>query len=213
MHSYRFRNFKHSNVSFHSQSNFFKQGFTKFNYIPLEVLAIIEHMQKHLNRVFSDEEIQSGILQDLLTEDDYDIVNVVNIHFSTRIFTSFYVIHQPTGGPPMSVITHTYLCLRIKCCVCTEGFIAHFNIILRFRWETYYHPYSTLSRTRYYVSELGRNMIHSSCAFEHSFSLSLQKRVLNEEQKRAVADEAKCLYKREPNLFAASDKEYRGTQL
>ena len=167
MHSYRFPNFKHSNASFHSQSNFFQQGFTKFNYTPLEVLAIIEHVQKHLNRVFSDEEIQSGILKDLLTEDDYDIVNVVNTHFSTRISTSFYVICQPTEGPPMSVMTRTHLCLRMKCHVPAEGFIVHFDVILQFRWETYYRPYSTLSQMCYYASECGRNLIHSSCAFEH----------------------------------------------
>ena len=43
----------------------------------------------------------------------------------------------------MSVMTRTYLCLRMKCCVPAEGFIMHFNIILRFRRETYYRPYST----------------------------------------------------------------------
>ena len=166
MHLYRFPNFKHSNASFHSQSNFFKQGFTKFNYTPLEVLAIIEHMQKHLNRVFSDEEIQSGILKNLLTEDDYHIVKVVNTHFTTQIPTSFYVIHQPTGGPPMSVITRTYLCLRMRCRVPAEGFIMHFDVILQFRQETYYRPYSTLSWTCYYTSKRGRNLIHSSCTFE-----------------------------------------------
>ena len=46
---YKFPIFKHSNASFHSHSHFFKQGFTRFNYTSLEVLAIIEHVQKHLN--------------------------------------------------------------------------------------------------------------------------------------------------------------------
>ena len=60
------------------------------------------------------------------------------------------------------------------------------------------------------ASECGRNLIYSTHAFECKFLLSFQKCVLNEDRKRAVADGAKRLYKKEPNLFTAAEKEFRG---
>ena len=43
----------------------------------MEVLAVIESIQKHVGRKFSPEEIESGILKDLITNADYDIIRVV----------------------------------------------------------------------------------------------------------------------------------------
>ena len=58
---------------------FLLQGFSKYHFTPLEVLIVIEGIQKHLNRTFSPEEIESGILKDLIVEEDYDLIRVVNI--------------------------------------------------------------------------------------------------------------------------------------
>ena len=60
------------------------QGFTKYNFMPLEVLAIIEHIQKRIGRVLSDTEIQEGALKDLINEEDYDIVKVVSTYPITQ---------------------------------------------------------------------------------------------------------------------------------
>ena len=64
------------------------QGFTKFNYTPLEVLAIIEHIQKRLKRTFTDKEIQDGILKDLITDEDYDIIKVVSTYQVSLYFSA-----------------------------------------------------------------------------------------------------------------------------
>ena len=67
--------------------NFDPQGFTKFHFTPLEVLAVIEGIQLRLNRVFSAEEIESGILEDLIIESDYDVLRVVsNCAFKRCLF-------------------------------------------------------------------------------------------------------------------------------
>ena len=47
----------------------------------MEVLAIIESVQKHVGRKFSPEEIEIGILKDLITDDDYDIIRVVHVYY------------------------------------------------------------------------------------------------------------------------------------
>ena len=57
---------------------FGSQGFTKFHFTPLEVLAVIEGIQLCLKLIFSPEEIESGILEDLIIESDYDMLRVVN---------------------------------------------------------------------------------------------------------------------------------------
>ena len=44
----------------------------------LEVLAVIEGVQKCLKRTFTCDEIESGILKDLVTDEDYDLVRVVS---------------------------------------------------------------------------------------------------------------------------------------
>ena len=41
--------------------------------MPLKVLAIIEGVQKRLDKKFTLEEIEQGILKDVLTDDDYDL--------------------------------------------------------------------------------------------------------------------------------------------
>ena len=43
---------------------------------------VIEGIQKHLNRTFTPEEIENGILKDLIVEEDYDLIHVVNIAHS-----------------------------------------------------------------------------------------------------------------------------------
>ena len=57
------------------------QGFTEFHYTPLEVLAIIEGVQLRTGRQFTPEEIEGGVLEDILTEDDYDVLRVVSIAY------------------------------------------------------------------------------------------------------------------------------------
>ena len=46
----------------------------------LEVLAILEGVQKRLQCMFSAEEIKSGILEGLLIKSDYDVIRVVSFH-------------------------------------------------------------------------------------------------------------------------------------
>ena len=57
------------------------QGFTQLHFMPLKVLAIIEGVQKRLGKKFTAEEIEQGILKDVLTDDDYDLVRVVSLYF------------------------------------------------------------------------------------------------------------------------------------
>ena len=45
----------------------------------MEVLAVIDSIQKRVGHKFSPEEIESGILKDLITDMDYDIIRVVRI--------------------------------------------------------------------------------------------------------------------------------------
>ena len=45
----------------------------------MEVLAVIESIQKRVGRKFSPEEIETGILKDLITDADYDIIQMVRI--------------------------------------------------------------------------------------------------------------------------------------
>ena len=45
------------------------------------MLAIIEGVQKRLGKKFTTEEIEQGILKDVLTDDDYDLAQVVSLYF------------------------------------------------------------------------------------------------------------------------------------
>ena len=58
------------------------QGFTQLHFTPLEVLAIIEGVQKRLDKKFTAEEIEQGILKDVLTEEDYNLTRVVSFIIS-----------------------------------------------------------------------------------------------------------------------------------
>ena len=60
------------------------QGFPKYHFTPLEVLVVIEGIQKCLDRQFTPEEIENGILKDLIVEEDYDLIRVVTIILSFR---------------------------------------------------------------------------------------------------------------------------------
>ena len=53
----------------------------QLHFMPLEILAIIEGVQKRLGKKFTAEEIEQGILKDVLTEDDYDLARVVGFYF------------------------------------------------------------------------------------------------------------------------------------
>ena len=46
--------------------------------MPLEVLAILEGVQKRLDKKFTAEEIERGVLKDVLIDDDYDLARVVS---------------------------------------------------------------------------------------------------------------------------------------
>ena len=50
------------------------QGFTQLHFMPLEVLTIIEGVQKRLDQQFTAEEIEQGLLKDVIIDDDYDLV-------------------------------------------------------------------------------------------------------------------------------------------
>ena len=54
------------------------QGFTQLHFTPLEVLAVIEGVQKRLDKKFTAEEIERGVLKDVLIDDDYDLARVVS---------------------------------------------------------------------------------------------------------------------------------------
>ena len=45
----------------------------------METLAIIEGIQKRLGRTFSKEEIEAGILENLIEEEDYNLERVVSL--------------------------------------------------------------------------------------------------------------------------------------
>lgn len=53
--------------------------------MPLKVLAILEGVQKRLQHTFLAEEIESGILEGLLIESDYDMIRVVSFHIQTHL--------------------------------------------------------------------------------------------------------------------------------
>ena len=64
------------------------QGFTQLHFTPLEVLAIIEGVKKRLDKKFTTEEIERGVLKDILIDDDYDLVRVVS--FSVKFLCRGY---------------------------------------------------------------------------------------------------------------------------
>ena len=56
----------------------YSQGFSKFHFTPLKVLAVIEGVQKRTGKTFTREQIESGILKDIITNEDYDVIRVVS---------------------------------------------------------------------------------------------------------------------------------------
>ena len=76
--------FSHSNARVpllnFKQSISMLQGFTKFCFTPLETLAIIQHIQKRVGRIFTKQEIEDGILKEYITDEDYDITKVVSTY-------------------------------------------------------------------------------------------------------------------------------------
>ena len=94
----------------------------KFNYTPLEVLAIIEHVQKCLKRTFSDEEIQNGILRDLIIEEDYDIIKVVSTyHIYPLKYPKFLTKRGSQQNSRLTLGKTTKLCLRPICHVLADA--------------------------------------------------------------------------------------------
>ena len=62
--------------------------------MPLEVLAITEGVQKRLDKKFTAEEIERGVLKDVLIDKDYDLVRVVSFlykffHKGYHVITMF----------------------------------------------------------------------------------------------------------------------------
>ena len=51
------------------------------------MLAVIEGIQLRLKRTFSAKEIESGILEDLIIESDYDVLRVVSNARSNAILS------------------------------------------------------------------------------------------------------------------------------
>ena len=47
----------------------------------METLAIIEGVQKRVGKTFSREEIESGVLENILVEEDYNLDRVVSLTF------------------------------------------------------------------------------------------------------------------------------------
>ena len=46
---------------------------------PFEVLIAVNHAQLQLNRTFSDEEIKSGVLADLMIDEDFNFEETVSL--------------------------------------------------------------------------------------------------------------------------------------
>ena len=55
----------------------------QLHFTPLEVLAIIEGIQKRTGKIYSREEIESGILEKVIIDEDYNIERVVS-HIQTH---------------------------------------------------------------------------------------------------------------------------------
>ena len=73
------------------------QGFTQLHFTPLEVLTIIEGVQKRLDKKFTANEIERGVLKDVLIDEDYDLTRVVSFHRNPscekyRITTTFICV-------------------------------------------------------------------------------------------------------------------------
>ena len=64
----------------------------------MEVLLVIEQCQKRLDRVFSPEEIEAGVLKDLLIESDYDVITAVSTYpvYFSRILSVSNERHRKT---------------------------------------------------------------------------------------------------------------------
>ena len=74
----------------------------------MEVLALIESVQKQVGRKFSPEEIETGILKDLITDMDYDIIRVVR-NFNALSSHSSVQLVRPQFYPHSNALTsHSY---------------------------------------------------------------------------------------------------------
>ena len=120
------------------------QGFTQLHFTPLEVLAIIEGIQRRVGKTFSREEIESGILEKIIIEEDYNIECIVSC-----IWTHFYLILDL-----LHIWTLSYRDILIEPFLC-------------------------------------------QCA-EHQA-----------EKKKALSDEAKRLYRKDPGLFKAAKEDFK----
>ena len=55
------------------------QGISTTHLTPFEVLTAINHAQLQLNRTFSNEEIKSGVLADLMIDEDFNFEETVSL--------------------------------------------------------------------------------------------------------------------------------------
>ena len=72
------------------------QGFTQLHFTPLETLAIIEGVQKHVGKTFSKEQIESGVLEEILIEEDYNLGRIVSFNVRMRSFTGLDLLRIRT---------------------------------------------------------------------------------------------------------------------
>ena len=68
-------------ISFKFILTFYHQGISTTHLTPFEVLTAINHAQLRLNCTFKVEEIQSGILADLMIEEDFTFEETVSLRF------------------------------------------------------------------------------------------------------------------------------------
>ena len=108
---------------------------------------MIEGVQKRTGKTFTREQIESGILKDIITDEDYDLIRVVS--------------------------RSNIASLRFRvCCICMLNFV-------RIRMRKFRILY-------------------------------LQKDELSQERRKVLSDEARRLYREEPDLFKAATKEFKG---
>ena len=74
----------------------------------MEVLAVIEGVELRTGKKFTPEEIEGGILENILTEADYDVLRVVSvvlIHLRTCMFLYLDLLRFRTCNLPRSIFT------------------------------------------------------------------------------------------------------------
>ena len=66
------------------------QGFKYTNFTASDAVKVLLNIERRLGRKFSRDEIESGVLKDLLIEEDYKIEKVVSSHLISALLSLFY---------------------------------------------------------------------------------------------------------------------------